>query len=365
MGLIIWRLSSFLHIQNFPEINHSENKIRRLSLHRIRVILVASLCARAWIFTDVRSLCSRDNTTNADYHVAEQLNRSNIPPTYRVLPSRVHAYVTSNRMVTRGRIANCDLRVGSPRVGGAQRHACKFAYRPACNSTPSCPGMRGAVAAKGSGGGAEVATNCIHYSCSRALLPRSSAPASRGAARGARARSSLRQRRPTIVYEMIMVARYEVAGSREAVRHLDWPVGSYKRREAREDDAIMRHEARRCRKLGRVLFRGTLSRDGCRRETVWIYDRARVFTLLFTEAGLDRAGVCRPQQWKTPCAIFNAARWSELDDKFRLLSLYCAVRMCQWNIALPVSHPAFRITYARAASKIFLSSASQCLNNLR
>lgn len=29
--------------------------------------------------------------------------------------------------------------------------------------------------------------------------------------------------------------RYEVAGSRKAVRHLDWPVGSYKRREAREN----------------------------------------------------------------------------------------------------------------------------------
>lgn len=110
-----------------------------------------------------------------------------------------------------------------------------------------------------------MATNCIHYSCSRALLPRSSAPASRP--RGARA-PRCERRRPTIVYEMIMVARYEVAGSREAVRHLDWPVGSYKRREAREDDAIMRYEARRCRKLGRALFRGTLSRDGCRRETV-------------------------------------------------------------------------------------------------
>lgn len=37
-------------------------------------------------------------------------------------------------------------------------------------------------------------------------------------------------RRETIVYEMIMAARYEVAGSCYAVRHLDWPVGSYKRR---------------------------------------------------------------------------------------------------------------------------------------
>lgn len=74
------------------------------------------------------------------------------------------------------------------------------------------------------------------------LQSRTAPPIHRSAAsrpRGARA-SRCERRRPTIVYEMIMVARYEVAGSREAVRHLDWPVGSYKRRVARADDAIMR-----------------------------------------------------------------------------------------------------------------------------
>jgi len=99
------------------------------------------------------------------------------------------------------------------------------------------------------------------------LQPRIAPPILRSAAsrpRGARA-PRCEQRRPTIVYEMIMVVRYEVAGSRKAVRHLDWPVGSYKRQEARTDDAIMRVDVG---SWGCVLFRGTLSRDGCRRETV-------------------------------------------------------------------------------------------------
>lgn len=93
----------------------------------------------------------------------------------------------------------------------------------------------------------------------------------RGIARGARA-PRCERRRPTIVYEMIMVARYEVAGSREAVRHLDWPVGSYKRREARARARGQRDYALRRASMSeagaRALFRGTTSRDGCRRETV-------------------------------------------------------------------------------------------------
>lgn len=44
----------------------------------------------------------------------------------------------------------------------ASQHACKFADH-ACSSR-LCPGMR-------RDGGMEVATNCIHYSCSRAPLP--------------------------------------------------------------------------------------------------------------------------------------------------------------------------------------------------
>lgn len=155
---------------------------------------------------------------------------------------------------------------GQPGVGGPQRHACKFADRPACSTLLAleCEGRwrpRGCE-------GAEVATNCIHYSCSRAPRPRSSAPRHRDRA-GARA-PRCERRRPTIVYEMIMVARYEVAGLREAVRHLDWPVGSYKRREARADDAIMPLRARvDVGSWGRAsLFARDAVPRCCRRETV-------------------------------------------------------------------------------------------------
>lgn len=74
----------------------------------------------------------------------------------------------------------------------------------------------------------EEATNCIHYSCSRTAPIACSSCTPRC------------ERHPTIVYEMIIVARYEVVGSCKAICHLDWLVGSYKRREARAYDAIMR-----------------------------------------------------------------------------------------------------------------------------
>jgi len=120
--------------------------------------------------------------------------------------------------------------------------------------------MRGAVATEGS----EVRRWLQIATITLVAAHRSAA----SRPRGARA-SRCERRRPTIVYEMIMVARYEVAGSREAVRHLDWPVGSYKRRVARADDAIMRcDDGVDVGSWGRVLFRGTLSHDGCRREIV-------------------------------------------------------------------------------------------------
>lgn len=132
-----------------------------------------------------------------------------------------------------GRVATF-ANVGSTRGWRAQRHACKFADRPACSTLLAleCEGRR-RPRGRGCGGG---------YKLHPLLLqPRTAPPILRSAAsrpRGARAPRCERWR-PTIVYEMIMVARYEVAGLREAVRHLDWPVGSYKRREARADDAIM------------------------------------------------------------------------------------------------------------------------------
>lgn len=121
------------------------------------------------------------------------------------------------------------------------------------------------------------------------------------------------ERRPTIVYEMIMVARYEVAGSRKAVRHLDWPVGSYKRREARADAARLcatarrdaaaaaaRANPRRCRKLR--LFRGDDA--SCPRETVWIYGPHSRFRVILAEGELDRS-VSTRQQWKCRTTISN------------------------------------------------------------
>lgn len=61
---------------------------------------------------------------------------------------------------------------------------------------------------------------------------------------------------------MIMVVWYEVAGSRKAVRHLDWPVGSYKRRQARGRAAIMRRDAARPEK---VPFVWNVFRSGIRK----------------------------------------------------------------------------------------------------
>lgn len=81
------------------------------------------------------------------------------------------------------------------------------------------------------------------------------------------ARISLRTASDYCVWNDYGGLRYEVAGSRKAVRHLDWPVGSYKRREAREDArAIMSRcrggswwtRRRRCRKP-RVSFAGAPS----------------------------------------------------------------------------------------------------------
>lgn len=96
-----------------------------------------------------------------------------------------------------------------------QRHACKFADH-ACGSWLPWN-------AEGKGRRwLQIASITLAVAPLRSPAPRHS-------------RAPRCERRPAIVHEMIMVVRYEVAGSRKAVRHLDWPVGSYKRREARAD----------------------------------------------------------------------------------------------------------------------------------
>lgn len=113
--------------------------------------------------------------------------------------------------------ASCEsgiFRVPARGLAG-QRHACKFADH-ACGSWLPWN-------AEGKGRRwLQIASITLAVAPLRSPAPRHS-------------RAPRCERRPAIVYEMIMVVRYEVAGSRKAVRHLDWPVGSYKRREARAD----------------------------------------------------------------------------------------------------------------------------------
>lgn len=142
-----------------------------------------------------------------------------------------------------------------------------------------------------------------------------------------------------------------VARSRTSLRLARWQLQKAGGARGRRDYAL--RSASMSEAGARPLSRDAVPRRLSPRETVWIYDRARVFTLLFTEAGLDRAASAARDNGKRRARFSTLRRWSELDDKFRLLSLYCTGRSCQWNIALPVSLPAFRITYARAAGRIF------------
>lgn len=101
--------------------------------------------------------------------------------------------------------------------------------------------------------------------------------------------------------------RYEVAGLRKAVRHLDWPVGSYKRREAREDAGRLCRDAgppahRRCWKL-RLFRRRCVSRR-CRREIVWIYGHVLAFRVILAKAELDKEASAHTME--IPYTILNA-----------------------------------------------------------
>lgn len=141
----------------------------------------------------------------------------------------------------------------------------------------------------GRDGGMEVATNCIHYSCSRALFRATPPPRSPRRHCAHLVANGVR----LLCMKWLWWMRYEVAGSRKAVRHLDWPVGSYKRREAREDarGRLCRDAGpparRRCRKL-RLSFRRRCVSRRCRRETVWIYDHVLAFRVILAKAELDK-----------------------------------------------------------------------------